>query len=222
MPIDVDYDKVISTQAAFVWLAHSRPDLGTTINRAAQVSAKTFAERHVQELNKAIKYAKSTADLVLSYYPLDKNTLHLRVKKSRRGVRSIMAGEVYAFAIAFDKVFVIKHDLERLYKQPVPLTMLTDSRQLFDVITRASHTTEKRLMIDIAAAREAYNRNEISNVSLVKSASDLADGRTKPRFSQCVDDVLWTAMDRNPVELWIIRQPSVAEVQRSDKEKVGV
>eukprot|EP00170_Pyropia_yezoensis_P009571 contig_42551_g9608 len=35
-----------------------------------------------------------------------------------------MAGEGYAFANAFDEAFIIKHDLERVYKQRVPLTML--------------------------------------------------------------------------------------------------
>eukprot|EP00170_Pyropia_yezoensis_P004074 contig_16768_g4085 len=34
--------------------------------------------------------------------------------------------------------------------------MLTDWKQMFDVVIRASHITEKRLMIDVAAAREAY------------------------------------------------------------------
>lgn len=258
MPTDITYDEFVSVRASFAWLAHSRPDLCAAINRAAQVSSKTFSRRHVQELNKAIKYARSTADLVLSYRPLDRTTLHLRVyadasfasnddnssqlgfvillcdavdrchvlayssKKSRRVVRSIMAGEVYAFANAFDEAFIIKYDLERLYKQPVPLTMLTDSKQLFDVITRASHTTEKRLMIDIAAAREAYNRKEISNVGLVKSANNLADGLTKPGFCMSLDDVLRTSVDRHPVEQWIIRTPEKAEPQRSDKEKVGV
>eukprot|EP00170_Pyropia_yezoensis_P001383 contig_6114_g1387 len=80
-----------------------------------------------------------------------------------------MAGEVYAFANAFDEVFIPKHDLERLYKQQVPLTTLTDSKQLFDVITRASHTTEKRLMIDIAAAGEAYNCSEITNFGVART-----------------------------------------------------
>jgi len=48
--------------------------------------------------------------------------------KSRRVVRSIMAGEVYAFAKAFDEAFVIKHDLERIHHQHMPLIMLTDSK----------------------------------------------------------------------------------------------
>lgn len=77
-------------------------------------------------------------------------------------------------------------------------------------------------MIDIAAAREAYNRKEISNVGLVKSANHLADGLTKPGFCMSLDDILRTSVDRHPVEQWIIRTSEKAEPQRSDKEKVGV
>ena len=100
-------------------------------------------------------------------------------RKSRRVVKSIMAVEVYALADAFDAAFIIKHDLERIYDQHLPLVMLKDSKQMFDVITRASHTTEKRLMIDVAAAREAYKRYEISNVGLVRSEHNPADGLTE-------------------------------------------
>ena len=102
-------------------------------------------------------------------------------KKARRVVRSIMAGEVSAFSDAFDAAYILKHDLERVYDEPLPLVMPTDSKQMFDVITRASHTTKKRLMIDVAAARDAYNEHEISNVGLVKSKH------------------------KNPVQQWIIR-----------------
>jgi len=35
-------------------------------------------------------------------------------RKSKRSVKSIMAGEVYAFAVAFDAAFIIKHDLESI------------------------------------------------------------------------------------------------------------
>jgi len=52
---------------------------------------------------------------------------------------------------------MLRHDLERMYDQHLPLVMQSGSKQTFDFITRASHTTEKRLMIDLAAAREAYN-----------------------------------------------------------------
>lgn len=83
------------------------------------------------------------------------HVLSYNSKKSRRVVRSITAGDVYAFANAFDEAFVLKYDLEKIYGQHIPLITLTDSKQLFDVISRASHPTEKRLMIYTAAAREA-------------------------------------------------------------------
>jgi len=90
-------------------------------------------------------------------------------KKARRVERSIMAGEVYAIADACDTAYILKHDLERVYDQPLPLVMLTDSTQMFDVITRATHTTENRLMIDVAATRDAYNKHDISNNGLGRS-----------------------------------------------------
>ena len=70
-------------------------------------------------------------------------------KKSKRVVRSIMGGEVYAFADGFDRSFVIRKDLEKMLNIKIPLHCYTDSKQLFDSITKGQQTTEKRLMIDI-------------------------------------------------------------------------
>lgn len=111
-----------------------------------------------------------------------------------------MGGKVYAFADVFDAAFIIRHVLERIYAQHLPLVMLTDSKQLFGVITRASHTTEKRLMIDVAAAREAYNRYEISNVGLVKSEHNVSDGLKKPGLCTALDAALRLWKDVNPVK----------------------
>lgn len=66
-----------------------------------------------------------------------------------------MAGEVYAHTSGFDQAFMIKNDLESIYRQRIPMTLLTDFKQIFEVITKASHSAERRLMIDIVAAREA-------------------------------------------------------------------
>jgi len=71
-------------------------------------------------------------------------------------VRSIKSGEVYAFADAFDEAYSLKHDVDRAYDKPLRLMMLTDSTQMFVAITSASHTTKKRLMIDVASERTRY------------------------------------------------------------------
>ena len=124
-------------------------------------------------------------------------------KKSKRIVRSIMAGEIFAFSAAFDQDFVIRHDLEAILNQKISLTMFTDSEQLFDVLTTAAHTTEKRLMVEIMAAREAYSRFEISNVSLVSGNSNTADGLMKPRIFAPLDELLHRRVVSTNVEKWI-------------------
>jgi len=126
-------------------------------------------------------------------------------RKCRRVVHSIMAGEVYAFSAAFDEAFVIRYDLERLYRRRIPLNMFTDSKQLFDVVTKASHPTEKRLLVDIAAARQAYNRQDLSNVGLVASENNIADALSKARGCGALDALLRTGVDRTPVVQWVIR-----------------
>jgi len=82
--------------------------------------------------------------------------------------------------------------------------MLTDSKQTSSVITRATHTTEKRLNIDVAAAREAHNRHTISNVGLVTSEHNMADRLTKPGLCPALDSMMRTRAEESPVQQWII------------------
>eukprot|EP00171_Calliarthron_tuberculosum_P004827 IDg4827t1 len=203
---DITYERFRSVRACVGWLAHSRPELCCSINRAAQVTDASFEPRHVKDLNKAIRYAKESKSIRLRYGSLDMSSLHLRAsRKSRRVVRSIMAAETYAFTNAFDQTFVLKHDMEKMLHKTIPLKMFTDSKQLFDVITKASYPTEKRLMIDILAVREAYNTFEISNVGLISGTSNPADALTKPNFSSSLMNIILHAQDKTPVLQWIFR-----------------
>ena len=129
-------------------------------------------------------------------------------RKSKRVVRSILGGEIYEFADGFDRAFMLRHDLETIYQTEIPLEIRTDSLQMFHVVTKASSTTERRLMIDIAAARESYNREEISTVGLVLSKHNIADGLTKEVPNKALQDLLSSGFDRNPVQKFIIRTPA--------------
>jgi len=89
--------------------------------------------------------------------------------------------------------------------------MWTDSKQMFDVFTRASHTTEKRLMIDVRAAREAYKRYEISNIGFVRSEHNPVDGLPKPHICAALDAALRMNTNVNPVQQWVTRNETMAD-----------
>ena len=128
------------------------------------------------------------------------HVLEFSSKKSKRIVRSILGGKVYAFTEGFDCAYMLKDDLEGLYRKKIPIQMRTDSKQIFDMITKASSTSERRLMIDVSAARQAYNENEISNVGLVRSEHNIAEGLNKPKFCRSLDELMRAGVDLNPVE----------------------
>ncbi len=64
--------------------------------------------------------------------------------------------------------------------------MLTDSKSIFDVIVKSSYTSDKRLMIDLASAKQAYKNMEISDIGFIRSEFNCADAFKK--VGQC--DVL--------------------------------
>lgn len=59
------------------------------------------------------------------------------------------------------------------------LTLLTESESVLKVVVNASKTTEKSLMIDMRASREAYHREEIRNFGWIRSEDNLVDGLHK-------------------------------------------
>ena len=78
--------------------------------------------------------------------------------------------------------------------------MRTDSKQMFDVVTKAASTSKRRLMVDIVAARKAYNADEISYVCLVRLEHNPADVVTNFKFREALYEALRTGVDRKPVQ----------------------
>jgi len=59
-------------------------------------------------------------------------------------------------------------------------------------------------MIDIAAARQAYNEKEINNIALIKSEFNPADGLTKLACNEALKQLLETHKISHPVEQYVI------------------
>ncbi|KHJ31553.1 hypothetical protein EV44_g3894 [Erysiphe necator] len=76
-------------------------------------------------------------------------------------------------------------------KRKIPLVICIDNYSLYECLVKLGTTKEKRLMIDIAAIRQAYERREISQVIWIKGKSNPADAMTKSQYSdQALDDIL--------------------------------
>lgn len=126
--------------------------------------------------------------------------------KARRVVRSAMAAELIAFGDMFDVAYTLAEELRHLHPGlHVPVKLYTDSKSLFDVISKGSRTSEKRLMLDIAAARQGFNNFEISNIGFVRTADNIADGLTKAMNQMALRHVLTSAELRPRGEQWIVR-----------------
>ena len=146
--------------------------------------------------------------------------IHYSSRKSHRVTRSSMAAETLAFVDAFDNASLIKHDLQRMLNTDIPLLMLTDSEPLFRILTKYRYTTERRLEIDISAAREAYHSREISNIAWIHSHDNYADDLTKINGNGALTTLLRSHIIKHNVRQWIIEKAPAKPSQISKQNGV--
>lgn len=152
------------------------------------------------DLSSQIGYTVSLCDASNLCHVIDFSS-----KKSRRTVRSIMAGEICAFMDALDTSFMLRSDMCELLGTDIPFLMITDSKQLFDATTRGKRTTEKHLMIDVAPVRQAYRRYEIYSIGLIRGDDNPADALSKIKCNDALHRTLRDRIEKTRVALWIKR-----------------
>ena len=81
--------------------------------------------------------------------------------------------------IGFTIAATVSMILRQLSLPPVPLVVCTDSLSLYDCVVKLGTTREKRLMIDIMALREMYERRELVDMRWISGSSNPADVMTK-------------------------------------------
>lgn len=72
-----------------------------------------------------------------------------------------MRAELYVFIYAFDVSFVLRNDLDLVLSESILHIVMIDSHTVFQVIAKNTLTTEKCLIIDVRAAREAYEARQL-------------------------------------------------------------
>lgn len=107
------------------------------------------------------------------------NCLSFTSIKSKRIFRPVLGAETYAFDDGFDGVYAIWHEIQEMVVHPISLTMLTYSESPFKIIIKSTVITEKRLMIDVKEAREAYITSVIIEVCGIRIQHDVADVLSK-------------------------------------------
>ncbi len=69
--------------------------------------------------------------------------IHYASWKSRRVIRSVLAAENYAFVACEDFCQILAHDLGKIVGRKFPILLMTDSKSVFDTITKLSSASVK-------------------------------------------------------------------------------
>ena len=79
---------------------------------------------------------------------------------------------------------------DRLGLPAIPLIICTDSYSLYECLVKLATTNEKRLMIDIMALRQSYERREITEIRWINGKDNPADAMTKASPNRALQDLI--------------------------------
>jgi hypothetical protein len=72
----------------------------------------------------------------------------------------------------------------------IPVVICTDSFSLYECMVKLGTTKEKRLMIDIMAIRESYERRELSEIRWIVGKGNPADAMTKSTANSALQELV--------------------------------
>lgn len=105
----------------------------------------------------------------------------------------------------FDAALALMTELRSLLPtSTVSVSLLIDNKSLFDIFSKGSGTSERRLILDITCAREAFQRQDISYVGFIRSSKSLADGLARRMQQSKLREAIKGSIKMMP-EHWIVR-----------------
>jgi len=140
------------------------------------------------------------------------NLLHYSSTKSKRVTRSVLASEIYGMVGGVDVAIAIGTTItmitDQLGYQKPPIIVCTDSYSLYECLVKLGTTKEKRLMIDIMALRQSYERRELQEIRWINGQDNPADAMTKSNCNKALQKFIDTNCLRIRVEGWVERKES--------------
>lgn len=129
-------------------------------------------------------------------YEIYGNAVHWRSTKCKRVTRSVLASEIYGMVNGFDMGIAMLTTLRMVTSElglpAIPLVLATDSYSLYECLVKLGTTDEKRLMIDLMALRQSYERREISTVRWINGLDNPADALTKGTPNKALERLIST------------------------------
>lgn len=137
------------------------------------------------------------------------NIVHFSSTKSKRITRSVLASEVYGMVAGVDMAYALATTLRmitaKLSLPTVPTVICTDSYSLYECLVKLGTTKEKRLMIDIMALRQSYERRELHEVRWIHGEDNLSDAFTKATPNSALAQFIEGNRAAIRVEGWVSR-----------------
>ena len=144
-------------------------------------------------------------------FTINGNLIHWSSTKSKRVTRSVLASEIYAMVGGVDMSFAISSTISMIMRQlklpTTPTIVCTDSYSLYECLVKLGTTKEKRLMIDIMALRQSYERRELFEIRWINGQDNPADAMTKANPNKALETFIDTNSLRVRMEGWVERNP---------------
>jgi hypothetical protein len=131
-----------------------------------------------------------------SFFALIGNIMHWSSTKCKRITRSILASEVYGMmngvniGIAF--VTTLEIIITRFNQPEILLVICTNLYFLYECLVKLGTTQEKRLMIDILALWQLYERRKIAEIRWIYNRDNPADAFTKAIANSSLEQLVST------------------------------
>ena len=142
-------------------------------------------------------------------FQISGNLIHYSSTKCKRVTRSVLASEIYGMVAGMDIAIAIGTTLRMITEQldlpSIPMVMCTDSYSLYECLVKLGTTKEKRLMIDIMALRQSYERREITEIRWIDGKDNPADAMTKSMPNKALERFMDSNQLQVRMEGWVER-----------------
>ena len=108
------------------------------------------------------------------------NVVHCSSTKSKRICKSVLTAKLFALVDGYDAAAAIRDTIQKSTGlSNIELVLYTDSKSLNGLCISLSPTTERRLQIDLALIRQAYETQEITKIIWTSDSQNSSDNPAK-------------------------------------------